>query len=80
MLKMSHFWEDFYQDVLNRFNDINRDIIGELRRLHDGSSLETRAGSARGEGAFLHDCRSRDRLFGDIELGWIARVEYPALA
>ncbi len=34
----------------------------------------------RGETAFLHDCQSRDRLFGDIELGWFARVEYPALA
>jgi len=35
---------------------------------------------SRGETAFLHDCQSRDRLFGDIELGWFARVEYPALA
>ncbi len=34
----------------------------------------------KGETAFLHDCQSRDRLFADIELGWFARVEYPALA
>ena len=34
----------------------------------------------RGETAFLHDCQSRDRLFGDIELEWFAGVEYPALA
>jgi 1,4-alpha-glucan branching enzyme len=40
MLKMSHIWEEFYQDLLDRFNSIGQDIIGEFKRLQDGDYLE----------------------------------------
>jgi len=40
MLSLSHFWEAYYQDTLDHFNNINRDIIGELRRLQDEDCLE----------------------------------------
>jgi 1,4-alpha-glucan branching enzyme len=40
MLKMSRFWEEFYGGLLDQFNGINRDIIGELRKLQDEGYLE----------------------------------------
>jgi 1,4-alpha-glucan branching enzyme len=40
MLKNAQNWEKFYQDSLNHFNQINRDIIGELRRLQNLGYLE----------------------------------------
>ena len=40
MLKMSHFWESFYRGVVDEFNAMNRDIIGELKRLQDAGYLE----------------------------------------
>jgi len=40
MLEMSRFWEKFYGDLRYRFNAINRDIIGEFRRLQDAGYLE----------------------------------------
>ena len=30
-----------------------------------------------GEQEFFADCRKRDALFGDIDIEWFARVEYP---
>ncbi len=40
LLEMAHFWEGFYQNLLDQFNAINRDIVGELRRLQDAGYLE----------------------------------------
>ena len=40
MLKMSQFWETYYQEALDHFNAIGRDIIGELKRLQDEGYLE----------------------------------------
>ncbi len=40
MLEMSHFWENFYQDVMDRFNAMNHDIVGEFKKLQDEGYLE----------------------------------------
>jgi len=40
MLSMSHFWEAFYQDLLDRFNTMGQDIIGEFKKLQDEGYLE----------------------------------------
>lgn len=40
MLEMSHFWEEFYQDLLDQFNAMNRDIIAEFKKLQDEGYLE----------------------------------------
>jgi 1,4-alpha-glucan branching enzyme len=40
MLAQAHFWETFYKKTLARFNEIDRDIIGQLKRLQDEGYLE----------------------------------------
>ena len=40
MLEMSHFWENFYQQVLDEFKAMNYDIVGEFKKLQDEGYLE----------------------------------------
>lgn len=40
MLEMSHFWEKYYQDTLAQFDSLDRNILGEFRRLQDEGYVE----------------------------------------
>jgi len=54
MLKNAHYWEGFYDGLIRQFKEINRDIIGQLRRLQDNGYLEIMTcGATHGYGPLL---------------------------
>lgn len=40
MLKIAHYWEEFYSRTLDHFNDVGQDILFEFRKLQDEGVLE----------------------------------------
>lgn len=40
MLKNSHFWQEYYSSTLETFNNCNRDILNEFKKLQDNGYLE----------------------------------------
>lgn len=89
MLRMSHFWEEYYQDLLNRFNAMGHDILGELRRLQDEGYLEIiTCGATHGYFPLLSRdesvqaqvkaaIKSHRRFFGKIPRGmWLPECAY----
>ncbi|MCP4570211.1 MAG: DUF1957 domain-containing protein [FCB group bacterium] len=40
LLEMSHFWEKYYLDTLALFDSLDRNILGEFRRLQDEGYVE----------------------------------------
>jgi 1,4-alpha-glucan branching enzyme len=47
-------------------------LTSMVERKINGQQIES------GEWQFFEDCKKRDKLFNEIEVGWFARVEYPA--